>query len=70
MNNFCVNVNAQSNGDHEVHNTDAGCRYLPAPGNRIDLGLHSTCRTAVAQARHHFHLVNGCAYCAWQCHTS
>ena len=66
---FCVNRNAQSTGEHEVHNLTARCSYLPQPGNRISLGEHSNCRGAVAAARQHFTNVDGCAYCAPACHT-
>lgn len=67
---YCVNRNGQSNGDHEVHNLDANCSFLPLKANQIDLGNHLTCTTAVAKARHYYLKVNGCAYCAAACHTA
>jgi hypothetical protein len=46
---YYVNRNAQNNGDHEVHTSS--CIFLPALQNRLDLGQHSSCVTAVRQAR-------------------
>ena len=66
---YCVNRNAQSNGDHEVHNLQGGCIRLPELENQIPLGQHVSCQTAVAAAKHHFSQVNGCYYCALPCHT-
>lgn len=63
---YCVNRNAQPNGDHEVHKQ--GCSYWPS--NRIDLGEHTTCRTAVTQAKAYYPKSNGCAFCSPDCHTS
>lgn len=69
MANYCVNTNPQANGDHEVHNLDVSCSFLPDPTNRLHLGNHQTCTTAVAAARRHYAKVNGCFYCARACHT-
>ena len=70
MLNFCVNNQSQLNGDHEVHNLDAGCRYLPAMGHRVPLGQHASCQSAVSAARRHYPRANGCFYCANSCHTT
>ena len=70
MNYYCVNKNAQSNGDHEVHNVSVGCSFLPHVNNRINLGYFDTCHGAVREARKHFYQVNGCYYCCGACHTS
>ena len=64
---YYVNRNAQSNGDHEVHTSS--CAYLPLPGNRVDLGEHFHCASAVVEARRHYTQVNGCYYCSYACHT-
>ena len=48
---FIVNKNAQPTGEHEVHNKDAGCSYLPDPANQIALGNHTTCHGAIAEAK-------------------
>lgn len=65
---YYVNRNAQENGDHEVH--VAGCSWLPNERNRVSLGNHPTCRSAVREARRHFPQANGCAFCSPECHTS
>lgn len=49
MPNYYVNINAQSNGDHEVHTE--GCSYLPDLQNRIYLGYFSNCYDAVREAK-------------------
>lgn len=68
---YCVNRDAQSGSrDHEVHNLDVATRCLPSPPNRIALGDHSSCQSAVEAAKQHFDDTNGCAYCAPDCHTS
>ncbi len=69
MPNFCVNKNAQSTGEHEVHNLDANCSYLPDVVNRFQLGSFATCRGAVTEAEKTYSEVDGCAYCASDCHT-
>lgn len=69
---FIVNKNTQANGDHEVHNTSAGCSYMPNSENQIDLGSHSSCFEAVSQAKINWpnNRINGCFFCCKACHTS
>jgi hypothetical protein len=67
---YCVNKNAQSNGDHEVHDVTADKWCLPTSFNRQDLGYHASCSAAVQEAKKYFTEVNGCAHCASACHTS
>ncbi len=69
MPNYCVNKDAQPNGDHEVHDVTARQPCLPAATNRQDLGYHSSCSGAVQAARRYFIQVDGCAICAPDCHT-
>lgn len=69
MPNYCVNRNAQPNGDHEVHDLASTRGCLPTTANRIDLGWHQSCSAAVATARRYYSQVNGCAWCAAACHT-
>ena len=64
---YCVNKNAQDNGDHEVHKE--GCKFFPAPENRIYLGKFSSCHAAVVKARDYYSQVNGCYFCSGPCHT-
>ncbi|HEX7048299.1 MAG TPA: hypothetical protein VF275_12080 [Gammaproteobacteria bacterium] len=72
MSTFIINQNAQSNGDHEVHNRTAGCSFMPDPENQINLGTHVTCQGAVASAKTSWpgYRINGCYYCCNACHTS
>ena len=62
-----VNMNAQANGDHEVHR--AGCQWLPNAGNRIYLGEFHSGQPAVTAARNQYQQVNGCYFCSNACHT-
>ena len=70
MPSFIVNSNAQANGDHEVHELNAGCNYLPAKENQVRLGWHSDCYSAVRAAKEKYSQSNGCFYCAKPCHTT
>lgn len=72
MPNFIVNKNAQPNGDHEVHNSTAGCTKMPLQQNQIQLGAHTSCVGAVLTAKslRTYARVNGCYYCCNACHTS
>lgn len=64
---YCVNRNAQDDGDHEVHRE--GCRYLPLPKNRIDLGSFTDCHAAVRATKKHFPQADGCYHCSRSCDT-
>jgi hypothetical protein len=64
---YCVNKDAQSTGEHEVH--EMTCSYLPDLANRRDLGYHLDCHGAVSEAERHYNNVDGCAYCCPSCHT-
>lgn len=65
---YYVNKNAQSNGDHEVH--EEGCSHMPLLENRIDLGVHLNCYSAVIAAKVYYSQADGCYYCSEECHTS
>lgn len=65
---YIVNKNAQPNGDHEVHRTDT-CTRLPEPANRVPLGNHATCLTAVTAAKQIYPRSNGCYWCSPECNT-
>lgn len=70
MPNYCVNSNAQSNGDHEVHDLASTKDCLPDLRHRVSLGMHATCRGAVQKAKDlGYSKANGCFYCANDCHT-
>ena len=66
MKRYCVNTEAQANGDHEVHSED--CNRLPIPENRLDLGVFSNCREAVNKAKLTYPKADGCFYCSKECH--
>ena len=51
MPDYCLNKNAQSGGEHEVHRLNSPYGCLPEPENRINLGWHSNCHSAVAKAK-------------------
>jgi len=69
--NYCVNTNPQPvSGDHEVHDLASTKGCLPDPANRLDLGWHANCAGAVKEAKKHYSDVNGCFYCANECHTT
>lgn len=71
MHTYCVNRNAQPvSNDHEVHDIDSGCFYLPATANQIILGQFNSCQSAVAAAKNYFSDSNGCYWCANACHTT
>ncbi len=64
---YYVNKNAQTNGDHEVHQT-----VCPTPAdemNRLYLGTFTSCYGAVVEAKKHYAQSNGCANCSPACHT-
>jgi hypothetical protein len=73
MPNYIVNRNAQPNGDHEVHLTprsECTSPDYPAPHNQEGLGSHSSCHSAVAEAKQRgYQTANGCYYCSRPCHT-
>lgn len=66
---FCVNKNPQSypeDGEREVHKD--GCPTPPQWVNREDLGYHTNCESAVAEARKKYTKVDGCRNCIPACH--
>ncbi|WP_404469619.1 hypothetical protein [Sutcliffiella horikoshii] len=69
MKEYLLNLNAQSNGDHEVH--AKGCRFEPTQ-NIERLGFYFSCNSAVSEAksRYPYKKINGCVYCSELCHTS
>ncbi|UMR99275.1 hypothetical protein AOY87_14085 [Escherichia coli] len=66
---YYVNMNAQPNGDHEVHTSD--CTYMPSTVSRMYPGYLDNCGDAVGRARAAgIQQVNGCYFCCSECHTS
>ena len=66
--NYYVNNEAQSNGDHEVHTES--CFYYPEIKSKAPLGEHESCKEAVLAAKKVHYQVNGCIHCCRSCHTS
>ncbi|MEN8040693.1 MAG: hypothetical protein ABFR95_04230 [Actinomycetota bacterium] len=67
---YCVNSNPQPNGDHEVHDITSDRPCHPNPQNRVDLGRHQNCHSAVGKAKQlGYSTANGCKHCALACHT-
>ena len=64
---YYVNRDSQPNGDHEVHTVN--CSHPPLPTNRLDLGEHPNCQSAVREAKRTYVKSNGCYYCCRECHT-
>jgi len=64
---YYVNMNAQQNGDHEVHRS--GCAWMPEVGNRKYLGDFNYCYQAVNESKKYYRQTNGCYYCSNACHT-
>lgn len=68
---YCVNKNAQpGTGDHEVHDLSSQKGCLPDFANRLNLGWYASCEGAVEAAKRYYDDVNGCYYCANECHTT
>ncbi|AFL83246.1 hypothetical protein Belba_0589 [Belliella baltica DSM 15883] len=65
MNRYVVNNEAQANGDHEVHKS--GCAFFPS--SYQDLGNHSSCRSAIVEAKKIYSKSDGCFHCSSDCHT-
>ena len=69
MSKYYVNMNAQDNGDHEVH--EDGCYWLSIAENVKYLGNFVSCHGAVAEAKRlGYATADGCVHCSGACHTS
>lgn len=64
---YIVNRNEQATGEHEVHRLDT-CNRLPEPANRVPLGEHYSCTSALEAARKIYRNSDGCWYCSAECH--
>lgn len=76
MDKYILNRNKQdsdSGENYEIHNESEGCSYLPDLANRIELGYFSNCEGAMKKAEKEYPQwakdINGCYYCANDCHT-
>lgn len=73
MVNYYLNLNAQSNGDHEVHKESCYYYYMYKSGYNFELlGAFSNELEAVRYARikHPTFKIDGCAYCCSTAHRS
>lgn len=67
---YYVNRNEQpEDGYHEVHVDDGSCPYPPNLHNRISLGWHVNCQSAVTAAKRIYPKSDGCYWCVRGCHT-
>jgi hypothetical protein len=66
MKNYYVNNTEQKNGDHEVHTDE--CPYFKVIVSKKYLGLFSSCKPAVDEAKKTYPQSDGCAYCCSECH--
>ncbi|MCK9438472.1 hypothetical protein M0Q39_00115 [Patescibacteria group bacterium] len=67
--NYYINLNAQENGDNEVHRED--CSYLNLVSNKKLLGSFLNCHDAIIAAkRMGYSNADGCYYCSKPCHRS
>lgn len=46
---FYINKNAQTTGEHEVH--QEGCSYMPNSANLLYLGLFTDCHGAIVAVK-------------------
>jgi hypothetical protein len=76
MSKYILNKNqqdSQSGKNYEVHNEDSNCSKLPNLENRISLGYHQNCESAIRKAKETRpewkYDIDGCFYCAKDCHT-
>lgn len=61
---YCVDTDAEQNGEHVVHRIKCQC----IPMDKIELGPFPTCYDAVQAARKHYRKTNGCQYCCKECY--
>lgn len=63
---YYLNKNAQSTGEHEVHQIN--CYKMPCLQNCIYLGYFSNAIEAVRHAKKYYNNVDGCYYCSSEAH--
>jgi hypothetical protein len=63
---YYVDINAQANGDHEVHKSS--CNFMPKKLYRLFLDYFKNCHEALKEARKTFpKTADGCHYCCPDC---
>ncbi len=71
MTKYCLNLNTQSNGDHEIHKESCQYYYMFKNGNNFEyLGDLSSEYDALRRAKvyHPLWQIDGCAYCCPSIH--
>lgn len=71
MTNYYLNLNAQSNGDHEVHKESCYYYYMYKSGHNFELlGSFNNEIDAVnyAKIKHPEYKIDGCAHCCSKAH--
>ena len=63
---YYVDINANSNGDHEIHLL--GCSLMPVHTQRVYLGNFENCFDALDFAIKYFTKSSACNYCLKECH--
>ncbi len=63
---YFVNDNPQSDGFHEVHESD--CSWLALAKSKTRLGYFSNCYKAVSEAKEIYTQSDGCKHCCPDCH--
>ena len=67
MTQYCADRNKSSHGDHEVH--EISCAYVPQAKDRLELGNHPDCRSAVTAAKRVYAQSTGCSVCSPNCYS-
>lgn len=68
MSHYCADRNKSSKGSHEVH--ESSCGYLPQAGDRLELGIHPNCQSAVVAAKRVYAQSTGCSICCPDCQSA
>lgn len=63
---YCININAQPTGEHNVHTLS--CALGPSIENRINLGFFHNSSEAIREAKRYYNNVDGCFYCCPESH--
>lgn len=64
---YYLNATVGENGEHEVHKSD--CSWLSLIKNKVNLGLHRTCESAITKAKSlGYSTADGCEHCSPDCH--
>jgi len=64
---YYVNIDPQSDGQHEVHKSE--CTHLASREDRLYLGIFRNCQDAIQEAEKHYPAVAACNSCSPECCT-